>query len=808
MKICSLFTLLLLYVSSSTAAIPDLTKSLPENAKSDYILGPTGMRGWMHTTGERVKQQDIWITYSTAEARQVLVTQIDEGSPADGVINVGDVIFGIGQETQWKKFSASPRVQLAEAIDEAEKTKNEGKLHLRIWRPVANDLENHLKENSQATKPRPKGTIQTVTLQLKVMGTYSATAPFDCPKTDAIRKQTVAAVMLEKPEGVIRLPMLALLASGDEAAMEKAKAAIKAMGKNVPKIDDENIGNQNAWRYGYTSLVLAEYYLLTKDASVLPAIRSMNDILSRGQSITGDWGHKMAGFEFNNGSLHGRLHGYAALNHSSLTCYYALLLGKKCGVENPEILNAIKKSTANFSDYIHKGVIGYGYHSPRDQLYTNNGMSGMAALIFDVQGNKEGARFYALHCAAAAHMIETGHTGPYFNPLWTPLGAHVGGPELTTAYLKQWRWLQTITRKWNGGFAYQRPGGGRGSYRRLSASSTHLLYLSLPQRKLITTGRESDPSTWVNKQEAQELASIALTDFNTLQTPDLLAKVGHELPPIRIAAAKALVKRTKEADSMIPTLTKMLKGTYQEKLGACHALESMKEKAAPALDSIMQVVRDAKADSWLRQNACKAMIAIGKPAIPTLKELATILLELPVLDQRRELEQVLGLTIAKLSKLAERQALDKQLRFEVAKKLLNHPHHLGRYYGMSLVDDITLEDLHIMADEIITVIKNDNKDYTSYTNDKPRAQGLAILERLNIQEGLDLTVATLDANLWGQKYRLPSRYELLEKYGANAKKYIPLLEEKLGKQTHPTIEKIKASTKLRTLIPLKEIPAH
>ncbi|MFK7911468.1 MAG: DUF6288 domain-containing protein, partial [Akkermansiaceae bacterium] len=183
--------------SLSSAAIPDLTKSLPANVKSDYLLGPTGMRGWMHTTGKRVKQQDIWITYSTVEARQVLVTQIDAGSPADGVLRIGDVILGIRQETEWKKFSASPRVQLAEAIDEAEKTENEGKLHLQIWRPNQDDLPNHLKENSQSVKPRLKGTTQTVTLNLKVMGTYSATAPFNCPKTNAIRKETVAAMMQE-----------------------------------------------------------------------------------------------------------------------------------------------------------------------------------------------------------------------------------------------------------------------------------------------------------------------------------------------------------------------------------------------------------------------------------------------------------------------------------------------------------------------------------------------------------------------------------------------------------------------------------
>ncbi|MGA1517805.1 MAG: acetylesterase, partial [Phycisphaerales bacterium] len=63
---------------------PDFTRgeTVPEGATHDWNLGPTGARGWMHSSG-----------METSLARQVLVTEIAEGSPADGVLAVGDVIL-------------------------------------------------------------------------------------------------------------------------------------------------------------------------------------------------------------------------------------------------------------------------------------------------------------------------------------------------------------------------------------------------------------------------------------------------------------------------------------------------------------------------------------------------------------------------------------------------------------------------------------------------------------------------------------------------------------------------------------------
>ena len=734
--------------------------------------------------------QDMWDWYSTASARQILVTEVEAGSPAEGVLQVGDVILGIDKD----RFASDPRVVLAGAIDEAERVKNGGELRLLVWRPNLPD--------EQGSKERSRGAEQTLTLSLKVMGDYSETAPFACAKSDAIRQQTIAATMRENIKGKIGLPILALLASGDEKAMEKAQSAIKNMWGGRPvDTKDENIEKQSAWIYSYRSIILGEYYLLTKDESVLPVIRSINEVLAKGQSNTGDWGHKVAGYAFNGNRLHGRLSGYASLNHPSMTCYYALLIGERCGVQSPNISRAIQKSTENFSYYIDKGAIGYGYHSPRDLLYANNGMSGMAALVFVLQGNRKGARFFSELSGASAHKIEIGHTGPFFNLFWTALGAHLSGPELASAYLKRWRWLQTLCRKWDGGFVYQKPGGGRVTYRRLSAHAAHLLYLSLPQRKLLMTGREGYLPSQLDREEARAIASCAHIDMQGLTVEALLLRLGHALPPVRIAAAEELAKRE---DVDVAALIQLLRGHYHQKVGACYALRLMEEKAATAVEPLMHLVRDKQEDTWVRQGASRALLKIGKPARRHIPELVSMLLDRPLTDQRREFERVLGLTVFFLSKEGGAEVLDDGLRYKVANQLMNHPHAWARHYGVALVEDVPLKDFHYVAESIIRVIKNDHVQATFYTSDGPRARGLAILERLNIKEGLELCVKTIEPNLWGQKYRWPSRFQILEKYGAHAKPYLPEIREQLGDKGKDIIGKIEASDELRKLISLEE----
>lgn len=145
-------------LAADTAAAPDnpdFTRgdTIPEGADHDWNLGATGARGWMFSD-----------KLVTTDARQILVTEVVKGSPADGVLAVGDVILGVHD----KPFSYDPRTELGQALTTAESAAGAGNLSLIRWRA---------------------GTTQEVVVRLRVLDTYSATAPYDCPKSQRILEQ-------------------------------------------------------------------------------------------------------------------------------------------------------------------------------------------------------------------------------------------------------------------------------------------------------------------------------------------------------------------------------------------------------------------------------------------------------------------------------------------------------------------------------------------------------------------------------------------------------------------------------------------
>jgi len=70
--------------SAAAAPVPDLTKGEKRDNTPDCNLGPTGTKGWVFARG-----------LDTSEARQILITGVEKGSPADGVLETNDVILGV-----------------------------------------------------------------------------------------------------------------------------------------------------------------------------------------------------------------------------------------------------------------------------------------------------------------------------------------------------------------------------------------------------------------------------------------------------------------------------------------------------------------------------------------------------------------------------------------------------------------------------------------------------------------------------------------------------------------------------------------
>ena len=398
--------------------LPDFTKGekIPEGANHDWNLGATGLRGWIFS--------DKMVT---TDARQIAITQVDKGSPAYGVFAVGDVILGVGG----KLFSYDPRTEFGKALTIAESKEGGGKLVISRWR---------------ADK------TEDLVLELPVLGNYSATAPYDCPKSKLILERGCRALAervkdnADSQDAIPRsLNALALLASGDPAYLPIIQ-------KEAQWAADFTTDDMQTWHYGYVMMLLSEYVLATGDQSVMPGLKRLALEAAKGQSTVGSWGH---GFVLPSGLLGA----YGMMNSPGLPLTISLVMARAAGVKDPVVDRAIELSMRLMRFYVGKGAVPYGDHNPWTESHDDNGKCGMAAVLFNLIGEKSGAEFFA-RMSLASHGPErdTGHTGNYFNILWALPGVAQSGPNATGAWMKEFGdWYFDLARSWDGSFPHQGP---------------------------------------------------------------------------------------------------------------------------------------------------------------------------------------------------------------------------------------------------------------------------------------------------------------------------------------------------------------
>lgn len=389
-------------------------------------LGPTGARGWVH--GDRGHSR---------ESREILIKSVEIGSPADGVLQIYDLIVGAAvppntPSTEWKTapelkpFDADARVSIARAVTWAESTKGQGKLRLLRHR---------------------NGKVEPVTVQLPVMGDYSATAPFDCPKSERIVEAAAGFLAERMPvEGFskgVPEPMAAalLLASGDDRYLDHVRRSAYQMSINN-KISD---AGHETWRWGNTNTFLAEYYLATGDKRVLPTIEEYCNVLADGQCNPGTWGHRAVPDFIPPG--------YGSVNSTGVVCFLSIVLGDLCGVDfNKE---SIRHSINFYGSYAGQGSIPYGDHPPYYDA-TGNGKNGGAALAFNLLGAQAATQWFArLASSTNLTSFENGHSGNYFNQTWTPLGASLAGEENYANFWARFNSYRDLARRRDGSFMTQ-----------------------------------------------------------------------------------------------------------------------------------------------------------------------------------------------------------------------------------------------------------------------------------------------------------------------------------------------------------------
>ena len=732
---------------------PDFLKgeSIPKAATHDWNLGATGARGWMFS-----------MQLETALARQIYITKVDRGSPAAGVLEVGDVILGVGG----RLFTYDPRVEMGKALTIAESNEGKGDLSLIRWR---------------------NGQQINVVVKLKVLGDYSATAPYECVKSERIVKEGCDAIIESmKNSNYSRqfpttrsLNALALLASGESKYLPDIKKEAEWAAALSPRHR-----NLACWHYGYPMMFLAEYHMVTGDRSVLPGLRRLAIEISGGQSRMGTWGHDFA--------VDDRLIGYGAMNIIGVPVTIGLVLAREAGVKAPEIDLAIERSLNFLRFYKGKGAIPYGDNSPA-LAHDSNGKNGMAAVLFGLVGEKEVAEYFS-RMSLASHGAERdgGHSANFWNIAWAMPGVMHSGPNATGAWMKEFgAWYYDLARRGDGRFIHQGPPDLKPDRtKNWDLTGACVLAHAMPLKKIMLTGRKSSNVPHLSVEEAQ---SIIIDGrgwgrlrkkqlYNRLSVPHLFERLTNWSPVVRERAAKALA-RPRGDYSPVPHLIKMLDFPSPiTREGACRALRHLGPESKAAIPALRKNLKHE--DLWLRVQAAEAIAAIGPTAMPVVPELLMMLAEGPSKHDPGAMQQryiSLALFNAKTGMLRNSiQGVDRDVLYKAVRAGLKSDDGGVRAAYATVYDKLSYEEIKPLLPAIYDAVKIPSASGIRYT-DRARVAGLKILAKYRVREGIPLCIDVMGFNKWRFGARLEICLGIIQDYGVAAKPLLPELEQ-MGKK--------------------------
>jgi Family of unknown function (DUF6288)/HEAT repeats len=767
--------------ADESPAIPDFTAGGKRDESHDWLLGPTGLRGWMFW-----RQQDL-----TAASRQILVTAVDKGSPADGMVRVNDVILGVFG----KPFADDARRSFGQAIAAAEE--KTGILPLTLWR---------------------NGKTSDVELKLQVLGAYSATAPYDCPKSRNIFERCcrlIAERGFEETDIPDHLNALALLASGDA----KHHAMLGDYARKVAEsLQPEDTWN---WYIAYGNLFLSEYVLATGDQSVFPRLKETTLRAVKNQCVNGLWGHEpsMPG---------GNSPGYGGKSQISLPMAVSLVLARQAGVSDPGLDKAIEKY-ANFARYyVDKGAIPYGDHPAWLITHDDNGKSSCAAVLFDILGDGGAASYFSRLGTAAYDEREQGHCGNFWNMLWALPGVSRGGPLATGAYLKEQSWYYDLARNWKGGFICQRIEAEQdeGSYDNWDMTGAHALSFGLGQKSLRILGK-NPPAAPALDADAVALVIQAGRDrfpegenngYEKRNDDELIQGLKSWSPIVRRRSAEALAKR---GGAYTPRLLEMLAGPDRHaRYGATEALGRLGKDAAAAHPDLRALLKDP--DPWLQSLAAEALTRLGDK--DSVGELIAMSLRPTPADPRRMHQRAASHAlfapypgesepVALLSESLD--GVDREQLHLVMKSFLENDDSVVRGSVIPALEMLDDRDLGPLLPSLVKAIEKPAPTNEMWSEDI-RLAGLDILSRRHIREGMELCVSSIE---WRWEINVEQRMEYLLRYGQNARDVLPAIRKlvrdidrkgdkaDLGEERKfltKAIAKIEASRKKPRLIPLQD----
>lgn len=616
--------LIWLLAACGQAAAVDFTQPHdPSDSKGHlYNVGPTGMLG---------------IYNEAANSDQIMVRQVAKGSPADGKLSYGDVITGVNG-VPFKK-GGNIIVTLGNAIDDAEKEENGGKITLTVWRDAnlskrhasrnmnvkeldvtkfievieadsSADLdryksERQLKESASVEwkeaydKVPIQASVQEVTLTLRVMGAYSETSPWDCPKIKKIREEAYPHLVKLMEQGLggwdRRTIPLALLASDHPEHVELVKKKMQQEGRTIRP-------HGRTWFAGYNITLVGEYVHRTGDKTFLPLLAELAHHTAYGQTAGGTWGHGYSGRHrpwtdpYGPGEPQQCSGNYGEMNAAGGPCFYGMVLAQKAGVEDPLVDDAIRRARLFHSTWVDRGGCPYGYHYPTGRE-TNNGKNGPPGLAMRLLGENYKANYFGLWCAVeASHGYMTGHGDGTFARFWPQLASCLAGKDAVIAWMKVVRPYYTMSRQYDGTFVCPSSGMGLGIGSLFDPTSMAVLHFSIPLAKLYMTGRDVPPECVATPKDLQNLRDrINRVPPASLSDDEILDRLDTFNVKYRRAFEAELVKRSAAGnDGILPKVKKLLDHkNARTREGALHVLAQCGLKALDGLEpTLIELLKD------------------------------------------------------------------------------------------------------------------------------------------------------------------------------------------------------------------------
>jgi hypothetical protein len=750
--------------------MPDFTKGEaldPNHHKKKYYdraMGPTGLWGEVYSRN--------MANGASRDARQFRVTKVEAGSPAEGKMQVGDVVIG----ASGRNFDSDARKLLAAAIEKAEETN--GNLSLQVWR---------------------EGRTFNQSLNLKVMGAYDPENPFNCAYTDAVIDHMASHAANENISSFMpSMSALGMLATGNEALMPKVRALAHELcidpKTNEPITFEVSSNGRRVWRTSYRLIFLAEYYMATGDETVLPAIRTLGIGAAKGQSGVGSYGHRFSS-RMPDGGYHGPLEGYGAINNAGLSMLTGIVLASKCGIEHPEITDAIARGKRFFDFFVEHGGIPYGDHWAGTEYFENNGTSGLSAVVYGLMGDDRGQRFFSSMAVASAPTgREEGHQGSYWSYLWSELGAARSGKAGLNAAFAETRYLRTLERRWDGQVIDPSNIGPTKYGSRGDVTGERLLMISLGRKSLYFTGKNMAVN---NPLEGPALAS-ALAAGRLIYHPEarkalseeaIFTLLRHELPAARITAAKAIQEQKLDR---VDRLIEMIHDPDRYvRYGACAGLAYAGGNSEKAVDALLlRMVQDE--DILFRYFAVDALSS-GKgqsyglhgaaaKAVPVLLKLAS---EPAPNDPRGHLtwrisEALFDGRSDLLKSYPPKIPVAEKLLVESLRQFLLNEN--GRARSAVPLDALTKEQLFQLWDGIYQATRNNAPSGIMFSK-RVRTQGMAVMAQYRIKEGLDLMlelskskIELTEDNKWVDWFA-DTMFAVLPLYGNDALPVIEVVEQ-------------------------------